>query len=110
MTAIGDRKMEMDGGEAILEAFRRLGIEYIISSPGSEWAPMWEALNRQRASGTAGPNYIQCWHELLATDIAACFTLMTGRPQAVLLHAASGVLHGSLGIYAANRAEKRTTM
>ena len=25
-----------DGGEAVLEAFRRLGIDYIISSPGSE--------------------------------------------------------------------------
>lgn len=25
-----------DGGEAILEAFRNLGIDYIISSPGSE--------------------------------------------------------------------------
>ena len=39
----------LDGGEAILEAFRNLGVEYIISSPGSEWAPVWEALARNRA-------------------------------------------------------------
>jgi acetolactate synthase I/II/III large subunit len=32
---------KLDGGEAILEAFRRLGIDYVISSPGSEWAPVW---------------------------------------------------------------------
>jgi len=42
-----------DGGEAILEAFRNLGIDYIISSPGSEWAPVWEALARQKIQENA---------------------------------------------------------
>ena len=27
----------MDGGEAIVEAFRRLDIDYVLASPGSEW-------------------------------------------------------------------------
>ena len=36
-----------DGGEAILEAIRRLGIDYVMSSPGSEWGAVWEAFARQ---------------------------------------------------------------
>ena len=42
-----------DGGEAILEAFRNLNIEYVISSPGSEWPSFWEAMARQNQSGHA---------------------------------------------------------
>ena len=30
-------KNYVDGGDAILEAFRNLKLDYVISSPGSEW-------------------------------------------------------------------------
>jgi hypothetical protein len=33
------KKNQYDGGTAIVEAFRKLGVEYILSSPGTEWAP-----------------------------------------------------------------------
>ena len=65
-----------DGGEAILEAFRNLGVDYIISSPGSEWPPVWEALARQRANELDGPKYIDCWHESLAVAMAMGYTGM----------------------------------
>src|SRR5580693_8695935 len=67
---IGGRVMKQycDGGEAILEAFRNLGLDYIISSPGSEWSPVWEALARQKVNQQSGPTYIDCWHETLAVD------------------------------------------
>ena len=90
-----------DGGEAILEAFRNLGIDYIISSPGSEWAPVWEALARQQINETPGPRYINCWHETLAVNIASGYTRVTGKMQAVLLHAGVGLLQGSMGIQGA---------
>jgi thiamine pyrophosphate-dependent acetolactate synthase large subunit-like protein len=91
----------LDGGEAILEAFRNLGIDYVISSPGSEWAPFWEALARQKANNTPGPTYIDCGHETLAVNIALGYTQMTGRMQAVLLHAGTGLLQGSMAIHGA---------
>ena len=90
-----------DGGEAILEAFRNLGIDYIISSPGSEWAPVWEALARQQINETPGPRYVNCWHETLAVNIASGYTRVTGKMQAVLLHAGVGLLQGSMGIQGA---------
>ena len=98
-------KNQPDGGEAMVEAFRRLGVEYIVTSPGSEWSPVWEALTRQGVDARAGPWFIQCWHETLAVNIATGYTMMTGRPQAVLLHAAAGMLQGALGLFAATRAE-----
>ena len=90
-----------DGGEAILEALRSLRIEYIISSPGSEWPSLWEALARQKASSKPGPTYLDCGHETLAVSMATGYTQVTGRMQAVLLHAGAGLLQGSMAIYGA---------
>src|SRR6516164_3395457 len=98
-------KNYLDGGEAILEAFRKLKIDYIMSSPGSEWSPIWEALTRQKLDNKAGPAFVESWHETLAVNMATGYTLMTGRPQAVLLHAGVGVLQGSMGIHGAMQNE-----
>ena len=94
-------KNYLDGGEAILEAFRKLKIDYIMSSPGSEWSPVWEALARQKLENKAGPTFIESWHETLAVNMATGYTLITGRPQAALLHAGVGMLQGSMGVHGA---------
>src|SRR5262245_57474714 len=96
---------ELDGGEALLEAFRSLGVDFVVSSPGSEWAPVWEAFARQKTTGAAGPRYIDVWHETLAVDMAIGYALYTGRMQAVLLHAGAGLLQGACGIHGALLAE-----
>jgi len=92
-----------DGGEAILQALRALDIEYVMTSPGSEWGALWEAFARQDANGTPGPIFLSCGHETLAVDLAIGYTRHTGRMQAVALHAGVGLLQGSVGIDAANR-------
>jgi len=94
-------KNYLDGGEAILEAFRKLKIDYIMSSPGSEWSPVWEALARQKLDRKPGPTFVESWHETLAVNMATGYTLITGRPQAVLLHAGVGMLQGSMGVHGA---------
>ena len=94
-------KNYLDGGEAILEAFRKLKIDYIMSSPGSEWSPVWEALARQKLENKPGPTFIESWHETLAVNMATGYTLITGRPQAALLHAGVGMLQGSMGVHGA---------
>ncbi len=94
-------KRYIDGGEALLEAFRSLGVDYILSSPGSEWAPVWEALVRRDADGVPSPRYIDCWHETVAVGIANGYALISGRMQAVLLHAGPGLLQGACAIHGA---------
>jgi acetolactate synthase-1/2/3 large subunit len=98
-------KNYLDGGEAILEAFRKLKIDYIMSSPGSEWSPVWEALARQKLDNKPGPTFVESWHETLAVNMATGYTLITGRPQAVLLHAGVGMLQGSMGVHGAMQNE-----
>jgi acetolactate synthase-1/2/3 large subunit len=94
-----------DGGEAILEAFRSLDIDYVISSPGSEWPSFWEAMARQKRSGASGPMYLNCGHETIAVTMASAYTHITGRMQAVLLHAGAGLLQGSMAVAAARAME-----
>src|SRR5579885_119581 len=94
-------KQYCDGGEAILEAFRTAGCDFIISSPGSEWSPVWEAVARQKVNQKPGPSYIDCWHETLAVDMAIGYTQITGKPLPVLLHAGAGLLQGSAGMHSA---------
>lgn len=99
----GGAKNHPDGGEAILQALRALDIDYVMTSPGSEWGSLWEAFARQNANGTPGPTFLSCAHETLAVDLAIGYTRHTGRMQAVVLHAGVGLLQGSVGIDAANR-------
>jgi acetolactate synthase I/II/III large subunit len=94
-----------DGGEAILEAFRNLSVDYIICSPGSEWPPFWEAVARQKRDGTPGPVYLDCGHETIAVAMANAYTSITGRMQAVMLHAGAGLLQGSMAVGAARAME-----
>ncbi|HUN37994.1 MAG TPA: thiamine pyrophosphate-dependent enzyme [Trebonia sp.] len=90
-----------DGGEALLQAARDLGCDYLFCSSGSEWAAVWEALARQDRSGAAGPRYLDLAHETLAVAMATGYTTVTGRPQLVLLHAGAGLLQGANAIHGA---------
>jgi acetolactate synthase-1/2/3 large subunit len=94
-------EIPLDGGEAILAACRDLDVDVIFSSPGSEWAPVWEALARQKRDGLGGPRYLDLMHETLAVAMATGYGLSTGRPQLVLLHTVPGLLQGACGIHGA---------
>src|SRR3972149_1922805 len=89
----------MDGGEGILQACPGLGIHYNIPSPRPDWGSVWEALARQKVNNVPGPGYLSCGHETLAVDLAFGYTFMTGRMQAVLLHAGVGLMQGAMGIH-----------
>ena len=91
----------LDGGEAVMEACRKLGVDYIVSSPGTEWAPVWEAIANQIQADLPGPKFMDVWHETLAVNIASGYTMVTRKPQCVLLHAGSGLLQGTMGIHGA---------
>ena len=44
-----------DGGDAYVSAVGAFGADYIFSSPGSEWAPVWESLARRHRDGLPCP-------------------------------------------------------
>jgi acetolactate synthase I/II/III large subunit len=92
---------DADGGEALLQACTDLGADYIFSSAGSEWAPVWEALARRDAAGEAAPRYLDLAHETIAVGMATGYAAVTGRVQAVLLHAGAGLLQGANAVQGA---------
>lgn len=90
-----------DGGEAVVSAFEAVGAEYLFSSPGSEWAPVWEALARRHRDGVPSPAYLDLTHETVAVGMATGYGLVTRRTQGVLLHAGPGLLQGAMAIHGA---------
>src|SRR5580693_116248 len=92
---------DADGGEALLQACTDLGADYIFSSAGSEWAPVWEGLARREAAGEAAPRYLDLAHETIAVGMATGYAAVTGRVQAVLLHAGAGLLQGANAVQGA---------
>jgi len=90
--------MVVTGGELLAQLLERHGVDSIFCSPGSEWAPVWEALARRRTEGNGALSYINCRHETLAVSAAMGYAECTGRLPAVLLHSGVGVLHGSMAL------------
>ena len=89
------------GADVFVEILRNFGVEYIFSSPGSEWPPLWEALAKQKELGLDGPQYYNFRHEDLAIGAAMGYTKATGKLAVCLIHASVGTLHAAMGIRAA---------
>ncbi|MET7682564.1 thiamine pyrophosphate-dependent enzyme [Streptomyces sp. NPDC005423] len=90
-----------DGGDALVSAFNAVGADYLFCSSGSEWAPVWESLARRHRDGLPCPRYLDLTHETVAVGMATGYGLLTRRPQGVLLHAAPGLLQGSMAVHGA---------
>src|SRR6266481_6448294 len=90
----------MTGAEAVLRVLRLMGVERIFASPGSDWAPLWEALAKPYAAGEV-PEYISSRHEETAIGMASGYAKATGKLPAVVLHTTVGALHATMGVRAA---------
>lgn len=90
-----------DGGDAVVSAFNAVGADYLFCSSGSEWAPVWESLARRHRDGEPAPEYLDLTHETVAVGMATGYGLVKRRPQGVLLHAAPGLLQGSMAVHGA---------
>jgi len=87
----------MIGAEAILRVLGAMGVERIFASPGSDWAPLWEALARPHAAGEF-PEYVSVRHEETAVAMASGYSKATGKLPAVVLHTTVGTLHAAMAL------------
>src|SRR6267143_6537398 len=90
----------MSGAEALLRTLRRMGAEKMFASPGSDWAPLWEALAKLSYSEDI-PQYLSSRHEETAIAMASGYAKTTGKLSAVVLHTTVGALHATMGLRAA---------
>ena len=72
--------------EEYLEALAAHGIEYLFANPGTDFAPIVEAFARAGRSNRKVPRPIVVPHENAAVAMAHGYTMVTGKPQAVMLH------------------------
>lgn len=89
-----------NGAETLLRALRGMGVERIFASPGSDWAPVWEALAQPDAAA-AFPSYTSSRHEETAIAMASGYAKATGRLPVVILHTTVGALHATMAMRAA---------
>jgi acetolactate synthase-1/2/3 large subunit len=77
---------------AFLEALAEAGVTYIFANLGSDHPGLLEALAQARAEGRADtlPQIIVCPHETVALSAAHAYAMVTGEPQAVIVHVDAG--------------------
>lgn len=86
----------LNGAQAFLRVLSEMGVERIFASPGSEWAPVWEALADPTANNL--PVYMSTRHEETALGMASGYAKSTGKLPAVMIHTTVGALHGSMAM------------
>lgn len=87
----------MSYAECLLRVLRGMGVGRIFASPGSDWAPLWEALAISYAPGEV-PDYISVRHEETAVAMASGYAKSTGKLPAVVLHTTVGTLHAAMAL------------
>src|SRR5216110_2507370 len=89
----------LSGAETLLRVLRAMGVERIFASPGSDWAPLWEALAKLHWPDV--PEYLSTRHEETAVGMATGYAKASGKLPAVVLHTTVGALHATMGVRAA---------
>ncbi|MFW5969139.1 MAG: biosynthetic-type acetolactate synthase large subunit [Halofilum sp. (in: g-proteobacteria)] len=93
----GSCTVELSGGEIVMEALRREGVEHIFGYPGGAALHIYDALYQQDAV-----EHILVRHEQGAVHAADGYARSTGKPGVVLVTSGPGVTNCVTGIATAN--------
>src|SRR6266702_5675657 len=74
------------GAEAIFQLLVACGVEYVFLNPGTDTAPIQEALVALAADGERVPSLVPCLYENVAMAAAHGYFLVTRKPQLVVVH------------------------
>ena len=84
--------------DAYLQLLADRGIDYLFANAGTDFAPLIEAYAKAQAHGVTVPKPITVPHENVAINMAQGYYLMTGRPQAVMVHVNVGTANAMCGL------------
>ena len=84
--------------EALLMRMKHCGIDYIFANGGTDFAPIIEAFARGTTAGLPMPEPVVVTHETAAVAMAHGYYLVTGRPQAVMVHVNVGLANSVMGL------------
>lgn len=90
-------------GEAYLGLLASRGVDYLFANGGTDFAPIVEAYARGLKTGTRMPVPVIVPHENMGVAMAHGYTMVTGRPQAMMVHVGMGTANSINGIINAAR-------
>ena len=89
--------------EALLLVLAERGVDYLFGNAGTDFPPLIEALAKAAGAPSRAPIPVAVPHENLAVAMAHGYTLVSGRPQAVMLHVNVGTANAICGLLNAAR-------
>jgi acetolactate synthase-1/2/3 large subunit len=89
--------------DAFLRGLADHGVDYFFANPGTDFPPIVEAFSRAKKTNAKVPKPVLVPHENLAVAMAHGAYLMTGRPQAVMVHVNVGTANAINNITNASR-------
>ncbi len=92
-----DTGISLTAGGALLCCLHRLGIEHVFVNSGTDFPPVIEGLLEAREQNLNLPKLLTIPHEHAALGMAHGHYLISGKPQAVMLHTNVGLANGSAG-------------
>ncbi|MFN8526517.1 MAG: thiamine pyrophosphate-requiring protein [Chloroflexota bacterium] len=81
------------GAEAIIQLMSAAGADYIFLNPGTDTAPLQEAVVALGAMGQRVPKIVPCLYENVSLAAAHGYFSVTRRPQVVVVHVDVGTMN-----------------
>jgi acetolactate synthase I/II/III large subunit len=79
------------------------GVEYLFANGGTDFAPVVEAYAKGQKLGWRLPQIVIVPHENLGVAMAHGYAMITGRPQAMMVHVGVGTANAMNGLINASR-------
>ena len=79
------------------------GVEYLFANGGTDFAPVVEAYAKGQSQGWRLPEVVIVPHENMGVAMAHGYTMITGRPQAMMVHVGVGTANAMNGLINASR-------
>lgn len=79
-----------NGAEALVQLLVAHGVQFLFLNPGTDTAPVQEAIVALGSQGHAVPRIVSCLYENVALAAAHGYFCVTRQPQAVLVHVDAG--------------------
>jgi acetolactate synthase-1/2/3 large subunit len=84
------------GAEAVLKALKRNGVDYVFANAGTDFPPIIEAFVALDPASLPEPVTVP--HETASVAMAHGYYLVTGRPQATMVHVNVGLANAAMGV------------
>jgi acetolactate synthase-1/2/3 large subunit len=91
--------------EAYLALLADRGIDYLFANSGTDFAPLIEGFVKASKDGRKTPTPVTVPHENVAVCMAMGYYLVSGRPQAVMVHVSVGTGNAINGLMNASRGQ-----